>query len=137
MTQVNFTILYLKMSTTSMERPRSSSALKKWARDRGEDEVGREGTYLKVMGKRPVLVRNNRKPKSTIFHALGCDLPETSINKVQAGLTKFYSMFAEFVKELYRVHTCPAVAIPQKREEWTHQPCGAMVTDMKDRNSDK
>ena len=33
----------------------------KWARKRGEYEFRREGTYLKVMGKRSILVWNNGK----------------------------------------------------------------------------
>ena len=28
-----------------------------------------------------------------------------------------------------KVHTCQEAATPQQREEWTHQPCGAVVTD--------
>ena len=81
----------------------------KWARDRGEYEVGREGTYLKVMGKRSMLVWNNGKPQRTILHDPGCALPETSINQGQEGLTKFYSTFEEIFKESDKVHACPAV----------------------------
>ena len=47
----------------------------KWAQDRGEYKVGREGTYLKVMGKLSILVWNNRKLKRTIPHAPGCAFP--------------------------------------------------------------
>ena len=42
----------------------------------------------------------------------------------------------EFFKEPDGVHTCPAVATTQKREEWTHHPRGAMVTDTEDSDSD-
>ena len=87
----------------------------KWAQDRGEDKVGREGTYLKVVVKRSVLVWNNRKSQSIILHAPGCALPEMSINQVQEILTKLYSMFAEFFKVSDRVHAYPSVATPQQR----------------------
>ena len=60
--------------------------------------VGKEGTYLKLMGKTSVLVSNNRKPQSTILHTPGCDLTETSINQGQEGLTKLYIMLAVFFK---------------------------------------
>ena len=33
----------------------------KWAQDRVEGKVGREGNYLKVMGKQSILVWNNGK----------------------------------------------------------------------------
>ena len=52
----------------------------KWSRDRRDAELGREGTYLKVMGKRSVLMRNNCKSKRNTLQAPGCALPETSIN---------------------------------------------------------
>ena len=78
--------------------------------------VGKEGTYLKVMGKHSVLVCNNGKYQSIILHAPGCALPEMTINQGQEGLTKFYSMFAEFFNLLGRVHTCPEVTMPQQRE---------------------
>ena len=68
----------------------------KWTWGRGKDEVGREGTNLNVMGKRSILICNNRKSQRTIIHAHGCALPEISINQGQEGLTKFYSMIAEF-----------------------------------------
>ena len=71
----------------------------KWAREIEEDEVGREGIYLKAMGKYSVLVWNTEKPQITILHALGCDIPETSTNQGQEGLTKFFTMVAEFFKE--------------------------------------
>ena len=45
-------------------------------------------------------------------------------------------MFAEFFKELVRVHTYTEVATPQQREEWANQPCRIVVTDTEDRNSD-
>ena len=70
----------------------------KWAQDRGEGKVGREGTYLKVMGKSSILVWNNGKSQRTIFHSPGCAIPETSINQGQKDLTKFYSMLTEFFK---------------------------------------
>ena len=35
------------------------------------------------------------------------------------------------------VHSCPTVATPQQREEWTHYPHGAVVADTEDRKSDK
>ena len=46
-------------------------------------------------------------------------------------------MFVELFKELDRFHTFPAVATPQQREEWTHQPHGAVVTDMEDIDPDE
>ena len=52
----------------------------KWAQDRVEYKVRREGIYLKVMGKRSILVWNNGKSQRTILHDPGCTLPETSIN---------------------------------------------------------
>ena len=88
------------------------------------------------MGKNSFLVWNNGKPQRAILHDPGCALPEASINQGQEGLTKFYSMFAELFKELYQVHTCPAVATSHQREGWTHQTCCAMVTDTKDRDFD-
>ena len=39
-------------------------------------------------------------------------------------------------KESYTVHACPSVFATQKREEWTRNTCGAMVTDMEGRRSD-
>ena len=51
-------------------------------------------------------------------------------------MTKFYSMFVEFFKELDRVHACSAVATTHQRGEWTHHPRGAMVIDMDYSNSD-
>ena len=80
-----------------------------------QDEVIREGTYLKVMEQQPILVWNNGKPHRIIFHAPECALPETSINQGQEGLTKFYSIFAIFFREWERIHTCQAVATPQQR----------------------
>ena len=62
----------------------------------GDNEVGREGTYLKVMGKLSVLMWNNRKSQRTIGYATGCSLPYFSINQVQEVITKFYRMFADF-----------------------------------------
>ena len=85
----------------------------KWDQDRVEEKVGREGTYLKVMGKRSILVLNNGKLQRIILHAPGYALPETSINQGQEGLTKFYSMFAEFFKESDMVHTSPSVVTTQ------------------------
>ena len=61
------------------------------------------------MGKRSVFVCNHVKYQKTILHAPGYDLPETSINWGQEGLTKFYSKFKEIFKELDRVHACPEV----------------------------
>ena len=80
-----------------------------------QDEVRREGTYLKVMEQQPILVWNNGKPQRIILHAPGCALPETFINQGQEGLTKFYSIFAEFFREWERIHTCQAVANTQQR----------------------
>ena len=51
----------------------------KWARDRGEDELRKEGTCLKVTGKSSVLELENGKPQRTMIHAPGFALPETSI----------------------------------------------------------
>ena len=45
-------------------------------------------------------------------------------------------MFAEIFKESDRVHTFPVVAMPQQREEWTHQNRNAVVTEAEDRDSD-
>ena len=81
------------------------------------------------MGKHYILVRNKRKSQRTIIHAPRCAFPETSINKGQLGRTKFYSTLAEIFRESYRVYACSSVATPHQREEWTHQPRGAMVTD--------
>ena len=55
-----------------------------------------------------------------------------SINKGQEDLTKFYSMFTEIFKESDRVHACPAVDTTYQREERTHHPRGALVTDTED-----
>ena len=96
----------------------------------GGSEIVNEGTYLKLMGKRSVLVWENGKYQSTILHAPGCDLPETSINQGQYLLTKFHSMFLEFFKEPDRIHACVVVATPQQRERWTRQPPGTLVTDI-------
>ena len=82
------------------------------------------------MDKRLVLVHTNGKPQSTILHAPGCELPETSINQVQEGLTKFSSMFAEIFKELDRIHSCPVAATLQHMEEWTYRPHHGMVVDI-------
>ena len=106
----------------------------KWYRDRGEDEFGREGTYLKVMGKHYILVCNNGKPQRNKLHAPVCTLPEKPINQGQEGMTNFYSMLAEYFKESGRVHARPSVATPKQREEWTHQSRGTMVTDTDDSN---
>ena len=76
--------------------------------------------YLKVMGKRSILVWNNGKLQMNILQAPGCSLPEKSMNQGQERLTKFYSMFAEFFNKLDQVHAFPAVATPQQREWWTH-----------------
>ena len=65
----------------------------------------------------------------------GCDLLERSINQGQEVLTKLYSMFAK-KKESERVHACTAVATPQQRGEWKHNPRVAVVTDIEDSNSD-
>ena len=67
MTQVNFTILFFNISTTSLDHPSSSSDLKNRPGTEGEDEVKREGTYLKVMVKKSVLVWNNVKHKGPSF----------------------------------------------------------------------
>ena len=48
--------------------------------------------------------------------------------RARGDLTKFYSMFTNFFKELERFHTCPSVATPQHGEKWNHQPCGNVVT---------
>ena len=62
---------------------------KKWAGDRGEAKFVSEGIYLKVMGKRYILVWNNGKSQSNILYAPECTFPEMPINQVQEGLTKF------------------------------------------------
>ena len=48
------------------------------------------------MGKRYVLVRNNKKSQSNIIHAPICALIDMSIYQGQEGLTKVYIIFAEF-----------------------------------------
>ena len=88
-----------------------------------------------MIRKRSILVWNNGKSQRTIIHALGCALPETYINHGQEGLAKLYSMLEQFFKEPERVHTCPAVATTHQREEWTHHPRGAVVTDTDDIDS--
>ena len=84
-----------------------------------------------------IFVWDNGKSQSTILIAPGYALLEMSINQGQEGLTKFYSMFAEFFKKSDRVHAFPAVATTQQREWWTHHPCGAVVTDTKESDSDE
>ena len=37
---------------------------------------------------------------------------------------------------MFADHAWPAVATPQQREEWTHQPCGAVVIDTDDSDLD-
>ena len=88
------------------------------------------------MGKRSVIVWNNRKSQRSILHYPRYNLLETSKNKGKEGLTKLYRTFAEIFKESDRVHACPAVATRQQREEWTNQTCGVVVTDTEDINSD-
>ena len=56
------------------------------------------------MGKRYILMWNNRKSQRNKLHDPVCDLPETPINQVQKELTNFYSMFTKNVKELDKVH---------------------------------
>ena len=113
----------------------------KWSQDRGEDNVRREGTYLKVMRKRSILVCNNRKTLRIILHDPGFTLSEISMNQGQEGLTKFfrifYSMFSKISKESDRVHARPAVFTTQQMEDWAHHPLGDVVTEMEERNSDK
>ena len=53
----------------------------KWSLYRGEVDIGRQGTYIKVMGKWSILVWNNGKLKRTIVSSTGCALPETFINQ--------------------------------------------------------
>ena len=93
--------------------PKLLTSPQKWAYDRGEYKVGREGTYLEVMGKCSILVWNNGKSQRIIPHATGCAPLETSTNKGHEGMTKFYSMFAEIFKESDRVHACPEVSDTQ------------------------
>ena len=45
-----------------------------WDHGREEIDVGQEGTYLKVMGKRSILVWNNRAYQQNILHVHGCTL---------------------------------------------------------------
>ena len=54
----------------------------KWAQDRGEEKLGREGTNLKLIIKRSILMRNNGKLQRTILHSPRCALLETSTNQV-------------------------------------------------------
>ena len=111
--------------------PRSPNLLitpQTWYWDRGEDEIRHERTYLKVMGKRPVLVWENGKYQRTTLHSPGCARPETNINQCQDGLTKFHSMFAEIFKDPDMIHACGAVATPQQSEIWTHQTHITVVT---------
>ena len=88
------------------------------------------------MGKRSFLVYKNSKSQRTILHDPGCAFPKMPINQGQEVINKFYSMFAEFFKELYRVHACLEVATTQQREEWTHQPHSAAITDTEYSDSD-
>ena len=81
------------------------------------------------MGKRYILLWNNSKSQRFILHSPRCAFPETSINQVQEGLAKLYSMSVVFFKESDRVHACLAVTAPQQREEWTHQSRVDVVTD--------
>ena len=53
---------------------------------------------------------------------------EISIIQGQEGLTKFHRMFAEIFNESDRVQACPVVFTPHQREEWIHQPRGAVIT---------
>ena len=85
-------------SGPSLRRTSTSHATVQLSQDRGEGEFGWEGTYLKVMGKFSHPVWNNGKPQSTIIHAPGFSLLEMIINQGQNGLTKFYSMFADFLR---------------------------------------
>ena len=39
-------------------------------------------------------------------------------------------------KESYMVISCPVVATPQNREDWTHQTCSDVVIDTEDSNLD-
>ena len=73
----------------------------------------------------------------TILHAPGCEIPEVSIKQGQGVLTKFFSMFDEIFKELDQIHDLSAVAIRHQREEWTHHPHHAVVTNTEYRKSDK
>ena len=50
-------------------------------------------------------------------------------------MTKLCSMFAEMFKEFDWIHPCPASTTTHQREEWTHWPHHAVVTDMEDRDS--
>ena len=84
----------------------------KWSQDRGEDKLGREGTDLKLMGKCSICVWKKVKLQRTILHAPRCALPETSINQVQAGLIKFYSIFVEISKNHTR--STPPSSVWQK-----------------------
>ena len=88
-----------------------------------------------MTGKHSILVRNNVRPQRNILHDTEFNLPETSINQGQEVLTKLYGMLEEIFKESDRVHACPAVATPQQREEYTHQPHGAVVTYTEDSDS--
>ena len=55
--------------------PKILFILQKCSWDSGECEVIREGTYLKVMGKRAFLVCDNDKSPRSILHVSGCALP--------------------------------------------------------------
>ena len=50
------------------------------------------------MGKDFIIMCNNGKSQRTILHAPVSTLSEISINQGQEVLTKFYRMFAEFLK---------------------------------------
>ena len=89
----------------------------KWSRDRLENELGRKGTYLKVIVKHSACTLNSSKSQSTIIYAHVYDLPETSINQDKEGLTKFYRMFVEFFKEWDKVHAFLSVAMTQHKGE--------------------
>ena len=46
-------------------------------------------------------------------------------------------MFAKIFKESDRVPACPSVSTEHQKEKWTHQPRGAVVTDMEDSDLDE
>ena len=84
------------------------------------------------MGKLSILVWYNLKSHGNILHAPVCALLDTPINQGQYGLAKFRSIFAEFFKDPYKIHAWVAVATPQQREIWTHQPPVTVVTETED-----
>ena len=61
--------------------PKLLMSLCKWSQYIVEDKVGREGAYLKVMGKLYILLWHVGKSQIAMLYAPGFNFPETSINQ--------------------------------------------------------